>query len=188
MNLRDYWQFKKNRVHASLHDVSADDSDYNNVNYMTESKAMVIDFDRVKREYMNTIHISEDNAKSVDALFQVESKSGVEPDIYMVEFKNGSIDSRDIERKARDSVLIFQSITKTQLEDTRANVRFVLVYNVEKHPMSFKDARALASANLGKVDFCRFGLAHLRGFCFNNVMAYNQEEFEKKIVPHIKEL
>lgn len=185
MRINDYWQLKSGKVRATLHDISVDDSDISNKQYMTESKIIVTDFDLVKREYMKAHHISEDNAKSVDALFQVSFTSSGDSDVCLLEFKNGEIDSRDIERKARDSVLIFQSITGTQLEDTRNHVHFVLVYNANKHPMNYREEKAMALANQGKTDFCRFGLSHLRGFCFKNVVAYNQKEFEKRIVPRI---
>ena len=187
MKIRDYWQFTGKGVRTLLRDASVDDSGGTRV-YMTESKAIVVDFDRVKREYMNRYHFSEEDAKSVDALFEMVSSPDHPSELVLVEFKNGKVDNRDIERKARDSVLIFQSITGTQLEDTRKHVRFVLVYNEEKNPMDYREARAMALANRGRVDFCRFGLAHLRGFCFKSVVAYSQKEFEKKIVPFIIEL
>lgn len=186
VKIKDYWQLKSRKVRATLHDVSVDDSDRNDKIYMTESKAVVVNFDMVKREYMKDIHISEDNAKSVDALFEMVSSSNEESNICLLEFKNGGVENRDIERKARDSILIFQSITGTQLEDSRNHVQFVLVYNADKNPMSFREKRAIAKANQSHSDFCRFGLAHLRGFCFKNVFAYNQQEFEKKVVPYIK--
>lgn len=185
MNISDYWQLKNGKVRATLHDVSEDDSDETDKCYMTDSEAIVTNFDLVKRVYMKEHHISEDHAKSVDALFQVKPTVNGESDVYLVEFKNGKIEPRDIERKARDSVLIFQSITGTQLEDTRNHVRFVLVYNADKHPLNYRERIAIALANQGKDEFCLFGLGHLRGFCFKSVVAYNQEEFEQKIVPHI---
>ena len=186
MKVKDYWLLNNGKVHASLRDISVDDSDRNNRVYVTDSKAIVVNFDLVKREYMKALHISEDNAKSVDALFEMVSAHDEDPDICLLEFKNGGVEPRDIERKVRDSLLILQSITVTQLEDTRNHVQFVLVYNADKNPMNYRERLALAKANQGKLDFCRFGLAHLRGFCFKSVAAYNQEEFEKKIVPNIR--
>ena len=110
MKINDYGQLKSGKVLTTLHDVSLDDSNRSDKHYMTDSTAIVTNFDLVKREYMKALHISEDNAKSVDALFQVTSTSNDDPDVCMVEFKNGEIDSRDIERKARDSVLFFNRL------------------------------------------------------------------------------
>ncbi len=181
MNLKDFWELNSKKVRMTMREVSLDDS---SKEYMTESLATVIKFDLVKREYMNRLNMSENDAKSVDGLFQAKTASSEDACIYLVEFKNGSIENREIERKVRDSVLIFQSITGTQLEYTRNNVRFVLVYNEDKHILKPQDERARHLANMGKVDFCIFaGLSHLRGFCFKSVFAYNQREFEKRIVP-----
>ena len=186
MKLNDYRLLNTEKVRSTLHEVSVDDSNAAKKEYMTDSTAEVINFDNVKREYMNSLGMSEEGAKSVDGLFQAKNASPEDAAIYMIEFKNGNIENRDIERKVRDSVLIFQSITGTQLEDTRKNVTFVLVYNSGKHKFDYRDMRAMAKANQGKVEFCRFGLAHLRGFCFKNVFAYSQQEFEKKIVPLVQ--
>ncbi len=183
MNLRDYGRLKNRKVQSTMHAVSVDDSDKKHIEYMTESMAEVVNFDLVKREYMNDIGMSEDDAKSVDGLFQVKNTSSEDDGIYMIEFKNGNINARDIERKVRDSILIFQSITNTQLESTRNNVSFILVYNAEKHRMSYRDKIAQAKADQSKMDFCSFGLSHLKGFCFKRVFAYDQNQFERKILP-----
>ena len=185
MRLDDYWQFNNSKVFMTLRETSADDSDKNCIQYMTASLARVICFDLVKREYLNSHGMSEESAMSIDALFQINTASKEDDFIYMVEFKNGEILSRDIERKARDSVLIYQSITGTQLEDTRKHVNFILVYNDQKHPMNYRDKRALAKASQGREDFSRFGLHHLRGFCFKRVFVFDQNQFEKRIVPLI---
>ena len=186
MRLNDYWILNSRRVLSTMREVSVDDSNAAEKEYMTDSNAEVINFDLVKREYMNSLRMSEEGAKSVDGLFQAKNDSLDDAAIYMIEFKNGNIENRDIERKVRDSVLIFQSITGTQLEDTRKNVTFVLMYNSEKQTLNYRDMRAMAKANQGRAEFCLFGLAHLRGFCFKNVFAYSQQEFEKKIVPLVQ--
>lgn len=130
MKLKDYGKLNNRKVHSTMREISIDDSDTNQREYMTESMVEVINFDMVKRDYLNSLGLSEEHAKSVDGLFQGKASSRGDASVYMVEFKNGEINNRDIERKTRDSVLIFQSITGTQLEDTRNNVGFVLVYNL----------------------------------------------------------
>ncbi len=107
MNLKDYWQFNNGKVRTSLQSVSAGGSDGDHKQFMTDSDAEVVNFDLVKRAYMNSFGASEDDAKSIDALFQADISSVEDDAIYMVEFKNGKIESRDIDRKSRDSVLIF---------------------------------------------------------------------------------
>lgn len=47
----------------SLHDLSIDDSDKQNIQYMTDSQIRAIDFDAVKSSYANTLKLSEEVAE-----------------------------------------------------------------------------------------------------------------------------
>lgn len=83
INLTDYNIFFNNIV--SFKEASMDDSDKNNIQYMTESAMDVVSFDAVKTQYTNALGLSEENAKSVDALMTT-------PDcLVLVEFKNGKM-------------------------------------------------------------------------------------------------
>lgn len=127
IELADYAIFQAHK--NSLHELSKDDSDYNNIVYMTDSKIAAVDFDAVKREYANELGLSEEVAASADAL--LDAADG----IAFIEFKNGKVNNRNVKDKVRDSLLIFCDIVQKELSYTRENVDFILVYNLTKNPM-----------------------------------------------------
>jgi len=88
----------------SLRETSKDDSDPNDIQYMTSSETEVVNFDLVKRHYVNGFGLSEDAITSVDAIVPLEDR------ILFVEFKNGQVNNRNIKDKARDSLLVFLEI------------------------------------------------------------------------------
>lgn len=183
MNLDDYKMLNIKEVKSSLQETSKDTSD-GEVKYMTSCNLKVINFDRVKTRYLNMLGLSEEKAKSIDALCQMKNQN--DDGIYMIEFKNGKVKPRDIEMKTRDSLLVFQSITDKQLEYVRNNVRFILVYNKECNDADFRTKKALLLARKGKIDYTQFGLANLRDYCFKDVIAYSKEEFEDEFVSLLK--
>lgn len=177
MNLEDYHQFKAGNVRKTLKETSYDPD---NDEYMTHCEKNVICFDSVKRDYLNAVGLSEECAKSVDALFQCVGNDDGDR-IFMVEFKNGDVKPIDIVLKIKDSLMIFNSITNKQLEYTRENLTFILVYNEDKHEFNYKDRIAIANANRGKMDFGLFGLSKLRDYCFIKVFALDRRGFDKFI-------
>ena len=113
----------------SLRETSKDDSDPNDIQYMTSSETEVVNFDLVKRHYVNGFGLSEDAITSVDAIVPLEDR------ILFVEFKNGQVNNRNIKDKARDSLLVFLEIIGENIAFSRSNIDFVVVYNLEKNPL-----------------------------------------------------
>ena len=66
---------------TTLKETSKDDSDKNNVVYMTNSSLIVTNFDLVKTKYTNSLKLSEENAASVDAFVPKGDN------VYFIEFK-----------------------------------------------------------------------------------------------------
>ncbi len=182
MNIYDYDLFKKKDVKSSLQETSKDSSD-GTVEYMTLCRKRVVNFDLVKRRYLNERYMSEEKAHSIDALCQIRDDS--DDGIYFIEFKNGKVKSKDIGYKVRDSLLIFQDITNTQLDYSRNNIRFILVYNKDCNIRNPREQRAMSLARKGKQDYTEFGLSNLREFCFKDVKAYCKEEFEELFVKRL---
>lgn len=96
INLDLYPILRDNR--ESLKKTSKDDSDPNAIQYMTSSETKVVNFDLVKRHYVNKLGLSEEAATSVDAIVLLEDG------ILFVEFKNGKVNNRNIKDKARDNL------------------------------------------------------------------------------------
>lgn len=175
IRINDYKQLKQ--YQCTMQETSKDTSK-NPVQFMTLCSYKVVNFDRVKTNYLNELGLSEENAHSVDALWENNDE------IYMIEFKNGKIENRNIEQKARDSVLIFNSITKQQIDYTRKYMSFILVYNEKENNIGFRERKALAIAEKGKVDYTMWGLGKLRGFCYHRVYAMDRERFEEFLEKH----
>lgn len=79
INLELYPILLDNR--ESLRETSKDDSDPNDIQYMTSSETEVVNFDLIKRRYVNGFGLSEDAITSVDAIVPLEDR------ILFVEFK-----------------------------------------------------------------------------------------------------
>ena len=169
----------------SLKKTSKDDSDTNNIQYMTTSEIAVVNFDLVKRSYVNGFGLSEEVATSVDAI--VPMKDG----ILFVEFKNGKVNNRDIKDKARDSLLIFLEIIGKNITFSRSNIDFVVVYNIEKNPLPNQITKgklqespsriAIAGSLMKKAkeEFILFDLERYKKLYFRNIHTYSKEEFEE---------
>lgn len=109
---------------VTLMEASKDDK---NGEYMTQSTEKVIDFDKVKEEYIKNIR-PKVTPVSNDVLMKIDNK------IYFIEFKNGNIKKKiyNVKRKIFESLLIFSDIIGETISFTRENVNYILVYNGEK--------------------------------------------------------
>lgn len=180
--------FAKNK--CTLREASCDQT---NQEYMLESEISVVNFDKVKREYVNTFKCSENLATSVDALIFLADR-----DLF-IEFKNGVVNNRDLRDKARDSLLIFLDIVKEDLSYSRENVQYIVVYNYEKNTVKAQDLKqknidiqespskdeiAHYFMHKAKQPFIRFGLDGYQKVYFKDVLTLPKERF----VDYLKEL
>lgn len=184
ISLNDYELF---RTQKTLKELSIDDSDADNIQYMTNSRLSAVDFDIAKRTYVNSLGLSEDQADSVDALLQTNDS------IAFIEFKNGKMNNekRKVKDKIRDSLLLFSAITGKTISDTRLKADFVLVYNLEKNPLPNQMKKDLVQESQarteiakhflqkGKQEFIRFDLERFRTLYFREVHTHSKEEFEE---------
>lgn len=147
--------------------------------YMIESNDEVVDFDLVKRKYTNGLGLSEDCAKSVDALFEKNGR------IVFAEFKNCDIKKKRgaIRDKIYNSILIYCDITGQTVKKLRDNSDFVLVYNGKDnsygHPgeehFGYISDKVFKYANKREI---LFGFDKLKGLYFNDVYTMNEREFK----------
>lgn len=162
---------------STLKELSIDNSNKDDIKYMTESKLQAINFDLVKRKYANNLDLSEEKANSVDAII-IENRN-LE---CLIEFKNGKIDSktkRNIRDKIRDSLLIYSDIALKNISYTRANTIFILVYNEEKNGRG-KSLDKLTShlMNKAKTEEIRFDLKKFEDLYFKEVHTYTEKQFD----------
>lgn len=169
----------------TLQETSKDDSDPENIQYMTSSAKEVINFDLVKRDYTNQLGISEEAVTSADAI------TWSEEGIFVIEFKNGKVNNRNIKDKVRDTLLIFLDIIGETIEFSRNNMEFIVVYNLEKNPLPNQlkkgevleapSRTAIADYFLGKAnkELIRFDLERYEKLYFRKMHTYSEEKFEK---------
>lgn len=168
-----------------LKETSKDDSNPNNIQYMTSSEIEVVNFDLVKRHYANELGLSEEVVTSIDAILPFESG------ILFIEFKNGKVNNRNIKDKVRDSLLIFLGIIKENITFSRENIDLVVVYNPEKNPLDkqMQNERLQETPSRvsiadhfmkkAKKELIRFDLERYEKIYFRNIHTYPKEIFEK---------
>lgn len=185
INIEDYIIFKNNI--KTLKELSADDSDPHNIQYMTESSISAVNFDSVKTKYANDLDLSEETMTSVDALVCTQDN------MAFIEFKNGSMkkEKRKVKDKIRDSLLLFCDVTKKNISETRQKLDFVLVYNLEKNPLPNQLTKAMTQESASRIkignyfshkggqEFVLFDLKRFEKLYFRKVHTYAQEEFEQ---------
>lgn len=98
---------------------------------MITSDELVIDFDAIKDDYIQSLSLKE-TPKSSDALVKCGEK------YYFIEFKNGRVNKYDVMKKVYDSLLIFMDVIHENISFTRKKVNFILVYNYEKNKESIQ--------------------------------------------------
>lgn len=173
VDLYDILSHNKSTLKELSKDTSGDE-----VIYMTESSLEAISFDHVKTEYTNRLELSEETARSVDALAFIGSSN------VFIEFKNGDMrnEKQKVKTKIRDSLLILSDIIKCDISFTRENLSFILVYNKDKnsrsHGPNSRQAISEHIMNQANIEEIRFGLDIFPTLYFKEVHTYNEEEFE----------
>lgn len=174
MNLDDYALLKRNK--CQMKETSIDDSQKPAV-FMVDDTRPVVNFDKVKEQYLADLGLRSIYASSIDALFQDDEET-----LYFVEFKNGDIEKDNIKSKIADSLLIFCDLTESEISYTRENGTFILVMNDDKYDrLSYRDKRAIGLARLGRQDFALYGIDKLRGYCFKSVSMMTASEFSSML-------
>lgn len=166
----------------TLKNISIDDHDLKNPEYMTESDYIAVNFDKVKEEYVRR-HGLYYHPKSSDAIVEKDGK------ITIIEFKNGNIDRelvKAIREKMLSSVVMYCDLENRTPTFTRENVDFILVYNYDKNPFKanqiknsrWKDDLRKGLYKKAKLRFKQFGLEQFEGYIFKNVYTYSMRDFK----------
>ncbi|WP_270244192.1 hypothetical protein [Lactococcus lactis] len=145
--------------------------------YLSDSEAEVINFDKVKEEFIKPKNLRE--ICSNDVLYYNENENLY----YFIEFKNGKIKSetkKNLRTKIYDSYIIFFQKFNLGIESTRIN--YILVYNEEKNPHSRSSCLSGAIAGRAEKQMVRFGLNKFDGYLFNKMFTVSQDEFEEKFI------
>lgn len=182
------YKFDYSRYFTTLKETSYDKR---NRIYMCESDLKVVDFDKLKDEYIKGLKLS-DAPSSCDSLY-LELKDR----IVFIEFKNGKVEKYNIRKKIYDSILIFSDIEGYGISETRKKVDFILVYNYENNKNnrdyigdSKKNIQESESFKIfgdkvsgyAKEPIIRFGINDFKNYLVKNIYTYTKEEFEKYFI------
>lgn len=161
------------------------DTDSGNIKYMTQSEVEVINFDKVKEDYVRDMKLSVTPCSN-DALY-----IGREGKLYFVEFKNGVMKKDkvfNVYQKIYDSLLILNDIIGENISFCREHLNFILVYNESKNPYENGETAKEDSAKvrIGKYfaakankKYVRFDLERFKKIYFSDVFTFTEKEFEK---------
>lgn len=151
------------------------------VEYMTDSEALVVNFDDVAADYVSTFAPGCKRPRSVDALALLDNR------LAFIEFKNGDVDAKEIRQKVKFSLLMFCDLTNRQLKFTRDHMDF---YLVAPPPVPKSDKERLAAQmeeKAGHIRHARMSVKkHFETLYFHNAHNYTKEEFAetaKRIQP-----
>lgn len=175
---------------STLKETSKDNA---NEEYMVDSLINVVDFDKVKSEYLRKFKLG-DVLKSNDALFISEYGN-----ITFIEFKNGDLSKRvkvkALKEKIPDSLLILLDIIDKTVSFARNNIDYILVYNETKNPDNQNNNEMKISKNRTKIAHdlfklankkpTRFNLGLYENLFFHKVYTYDEEEFKKDFIEKI---
>lgn len=181
---------------TSLYQATEDEPSGN----MVQSLLKVFSFDGIKEKYSGKF-ILYDTPSSNDALFYAK-----ENDVYFIEFKNGRIDQYEngkIKFKFLESILMFLDIAKKDLDFTRKNVKYILVYNYDKNcneknynnPNKIKEVQYSKSSDkivqslmrLANIHLVRFDLARYINIYVKEVYTFTVDEFEENFIKRYDE-
>lgn len=191
MEIQDYKDIEIFKNNISTFKETSHDTDGQCPGYMTESEIKVINFDKVKEDYVRGMKLSKMPCSN-DALYIDKDKN-----IFFVEFKNGQIKNKiyNVYNKIYDSLLMFNDIVNENISFCRQNVYFMLVYNEEKNSRlegnkkqedSSKAVISKLIHNKANKKFVRFGLKQFEKLYFKEVFTYTESEFEEKFLLNYK--
>lgn len=105
------------------------ESSYSEANnkYMTESTSLVIKCENLRDAYCIYKNRSNNQSKSVDAIYKFENKK-----IYLIEFKSGAVKGKNILNKGKS---VFKILEDLKFFDDKKYLSYIVVYNPKDIPI-----------------------------------------------------
>lgn len=168
-------------IEDSLHNVSISTQDTNGETikiYMTEFENIIINGDKLKNKYVSKYHFPA-KPSSVDAIYKFKNDN-----IYLIEFKNGSIEKIEIYKKAYDTFIILLDLEIIEnINFSRNKVFYILVYKEDTSNINQANIENEIEAKAGiykNKDLFRIG--SFEEYLFKEAFACSKENFDKYIV------
>ncbi|WP_288693620.1 hypothetical protein [uncultured Brachyspira sp.] len=118
----------KNREYDLIKTLKESSYSEANYKYMTESTSLVIKCENLIAAYCIYKNRSDNQSKSVDAIYKFENKK-----IYLIEFKSGAVKGKNILNKGKS---VFKILEDLNFFDDKKYLSYIVVYNPKDIPES----------------------------------------------------
>ena len=177
INLIDGYSHEK----KSLKECSKDDHHNSVTDYLVSFEFKVIPFEHGLREIYLKKRI-EAVSQEYQYLAVCDSLHIHNDHIYLIEFKNGKVDNREIKRQVNSSLLILLDILQTNIHCLKQSISFILVYNEDKNKTEKTKGSIMATGLYKKTYPVRFDLKPYEELYFKDVHTLTADQFEKVFV------
>lgn len=119
------------------------ESSYSEANnkYMTESTSLVIKCKNLRDAYCIYKNRSNNQSKSVDAIYKFENKK-----IYLIEFKSGAVKGKNILNKGKS---VFKILEDLKFFDDKKYLSYIVVYNPKDIPIESSELEDFTDIMIG---------------------------------------
>lgn len=117
----------KNREYDLIKTLKESSYSEANYKYMTESTSLVIKCENLIAAYCIYKNRSNNQSKSVDAIYKFENKK-----IYLIEFKSGALKGKNILNKGKS---VFKILEDLKFFDDKKYLSYIVVYNPKDIPI-----------------------------------------------------
>ena len=178
INDSDNYNLEATLKETSLSKVKKSDSEEYITTYMTDSENKVINADKLIKKY-NSKYNFKVKVSSVDAIYKFTNG-----DIYLIEFKSGSVNKEDVYKKAYDTYIALLELKLIKnINDSKRRAVYIMVYKEEYFDYNSKIKNSLKE----KIDKIRknkdyYKIGYFEGYLFKESFACTKDDFNKYIV------
>ena len=178
INDSDNYNLEATLKETSLSKVKKSDSEEYITTYMTDSENKVINADKLIKKYNSKYKFSI-KVSSVDAIYKFTNGN-----IYLIEFKSGSVNKEDVYKKAYDTYIALLELKLIKnINDSKRRAVYIMVYKEEYFDYNAK-IKSTVKGYINKFrknkDYYKIG--YFEGYLFKESFACTKDDFNKYIV------
>ncbi|MEI0538306.1 hypothetical protein [Brachyspira pulli] len=178
INDSDNYNLEATLKETSLSKVKKSDSEEYITTYMTDAENKVINADKLIKKY-NSKYNFKVKVSSVDAIYKFTNGN-----IYLIEFKSGSVSKEDVYKKAYDTYIALLELKLIKnINNSKRRAVYIMVYKEEYFDYNSKIKNSLKE----KIDKIRknkdyYKIGYFEGYLFKESFACTKDDFNKYIV------
>ena len=178
INDSDNYNLEATLKETSLSKVKKSDFEEYITTYMTDAENKVINADKLIKKY-NSKYNFKVKVSSVDAIYKFTNGN-----IYLIEFKSGSVSKEDVYKKAYDTYIALLELKLIKnINDSKRRAVYIMVYKEEYFYYNSKIKNAVKE-HIDKIrknkDYYKIG--YFEGYLFKESFACTKDDFNKYIV------